>query len=662
MVAHLGATMTHAHRSPLLWFPAATSILCAMLVLTAGAQVPSGATPPPPTDLSNITEAYHQGGVIRVTVLGENRVKLALQSAVRLHCDVPLGTIWQTTSNSETTFLGLSVGKYDVQVSAVGYRTAHKEIAVTGLTDELQVPVVLERDPLAVNLDDAGTADALMPPKASKETKRAVAAFSSGNLKEAQKHLGAAYKLAPSNAQVNFLLGYLCFQQKNFEQAQAYLAQAATLNPRHVQALTLLGRVRLLRGDNDPARMSLEQAVTADPGNWMAHNLLGDVYLKQHEYEKAREHAQLTVDKGGDAANSARLILAQALANLGRVQESITAVKAFLKAEPASPSATYAQGLLADLERSQSEASAVASTTPAVASPAKDADPLLEASDPSQIHAAWLPPGIDQARPTVASGVTCPYEDVIQNAGEHVKELVDNVARFAAIEDLLHEQLDTLGNPSTRQMRRFDYAASITEARPGVLLVDEYRTQHHDLGDLPDQIVTSGFTSLALVFHPSLRDNFQMTCEGLGDWHGNPTWLVHFRQREDRPSRIQGFVVGDHHYPVALKGRAWITAEKFQIVRIESELVKPMPYVKFLAQHQIVEYGSVHFENKNVDLWLPKTAEVYLDLQHHRYYRRHSFDHYMLFSVDSEQKIRDATRDPHGPGSISPKKRRRWLA
>jgi tetratricopeptide (TPR) repeat protein len=655
--------MSDAHRFRPLWFTAAASILCALLITSATAQMPGGATPPPPTDISNITEAYHQGGVIRVTVLNNNRLKLQLQSAVRLHCDAPAGTIWQTTSNSsETTFLGLSMGKYDIQVSAVGYQTAHKGVTIAGLTDELQVQVVLERDPMAVNLDDTGSADTLMPPKASKETRRAVAALSAGNLKEALKHLNAAYKLVPSNAQVNFLLGYMFFQQKNLEQAQTYLAQAAILNPRHVQALTLLGRLRLLRGDEQQARIALEQAVTADARNWMAQNLLGDVYLKQHEYEKAREHAQLVVDNGGEVGNSARLVLAQALANLGRVQESITALKAFLQVEPTSPAATYAQGLLAELNQRASDAATVAATTPAVASPAKEADPFLEASEPSPLTAAWLPPGVDETKPAVASGVSCPYEDVIQNSGEHVKQLVDNVARFAAIEDLLHEQLDPLGNPSTREKRTFDYAASITEARPGVLLVDEYRTQRHDLGDLPDQIATSGFTSLALVFHPSIRDNFQMTCEGLGGWHGQATWLVHFRQREDRPSRIQGFQVGDHHYPVALKGRAWITADKFQIVRIESELVKPMPYVKFLAQHQIVEYGAVHFEKGDLDLWLPKSAEVYLDLQHRRYYRRHSFDHYMLFSVDSEQKIREAKHDPRGPGSISPKKRRRWPA
>jgi hypothetical protein len=36
-----------------------------------------------------------------------------------------------------------------------------------------------------------------------------------------------------------------------------------------------------------------------------------------------------------------------------------------------------------------------------------------------------------------------------------------------------------------------------------------------------------------------MRDNFEMTCEGLGRWHEQAAWLVHFKQREDRPARFQ---------------------------------------------------------------------------------------------------------------------------
>jgi hypothetical protein len=179
--------------------------------------------------------------------------------------------------------------------------------------------------------------------------------------------------------------------------------------------------------------------------------------------------------------------------------------------------------------------------------------------------------------------------------------------------------------------------------------VNEYRADKLNLAGYPDQIASTGFAALALVFHPLMRDNFEMTCEGLGGWHGQATWLVHFRQRDNRPSRIHSYKVGNQVYAVRLKGRAWISAEGFQIVRIESELVSPMPEIQLLSEHQIVEYMAVRFPKKNLQLWLPKSAEIYFDFRRHRYYRRHSFDHYMLFSVDSEEKRGEPRKTAPGP-------------
>jgi hypothetical protein len=137
-----------------------------------------------------------------------------------------------------------------------------------------------------------------------------------------------------------------------------------------------------------------------------------------------------------------------------------------------------------------------------------------------------------------------------------------------------------------------------------------------------------------------------MVCEGLGDWHGQASWLVHFRQRDDRPNHMHAYKVGNQIHPVKLKGRAWITADKFQIVRIEAEMVSPMPEIQLLSEHQVVEYGPVPFPKKNTSLWLPKSAEIYFDFRKHRYYRRHSFDHYMLFSTDTDEKRKEPVVNP----------------
>jgi len=43
---------------------------------------------------------------------------------------------------------------------------------------------------------------------------------------------------------------------------------------------------------------------------------------------------------------------------------------------------------------------------------------------------------------------------------------------------------------------------------------------------------------------------------------------------------------------------------------------------------------------------LPKTAEIYFDFRKHRYYRKHAFDHFLLFSVDTENKEKAPASDP----------------
>jgi hypothetical protein len=64
-----------------------------------------------------------------------------------------------------------------------------------------------------------------------------------------------------------------------------------------------------------------------------------------------------------------------------------------------------------------------------------------------------------------------------------------------------------------------------------------------------------------------------------------------------------------------------------------------MPDIELLREHQAIEYGPVRFKKNNTELWLPATAELYYEFRRHRYYRRHSFSDYLLFSVEDKQKI-----------------------
>jgi hypothetical protein len=309
-----------------------------------------------------------------------------------------------------------------------------------------------------------------------------------------------------------------------------------------------------------------------------------------------------------------------------------------LQETPGAQAAPQVRDLIAQLEGRVAKPTGGAKLTSLAAHSQPVSESLVNSDELKLSMRTWEPRSIDEVKPTVAADVTCPYEQVMDKSGQRMKALVDDVARFTAIEELEHENLDELGHPTSKESRRFNYSVDISESQPGFLGVDEYRSGYSGPIEFPDNLVTRGVAALALIFHPTLRGNYQMTCEGLGEWHGQATWLVHFRQRDDRPSRIHAYKIGPEFYSVNLKGRAWIAADNFQIVRIESELVSPMPKIQLLSEHQVVEYGPVQFPKKNTELWLPKNAELYFYFRRHRYFRRHSFDHFMLFSVEAEEK------------------------
>ena len=617
--------------------------VCLLLTASALAQVTGGRfNYPDPNATKTPTYSTH-GAVLLLTVTRSPKGQLDRQAVVKLLNRNTGIIVWQTTTDrGEAAFGDLEVAPYDVEVSAVGYLTTRKEVKVQASLITYHEEVALERDPSSIDIEATNTTQ--LPKKARKAILRGVAALKSANYKEAEKQLKTAVTAAPNSVDANFLSGYLAFEQKRFDAARDYLRRAFSLDPHNVQAAILLGRIGLQQGDYNAAKTALEQAVAIDTQDWMPHYQLAETYLKQREFEKAREQAQAAIACNQVASTPAQLVLGEALSNLGRTEEAIQAFETFLQKDPDSPVAAQVRDFIPRLSRLAVERAAGGQGTP-VAGPVVAPDAQLAGAQPKFAVMDWQPPGVDDSKPVVAAGVACPTEMVINLAGQRVKQLADDVARFAAIEDLVHERLDAVGYPITRETRKFNYVVSITDTPPNGLELSEYRSEHSGPPEFPDKIASSGFISLALVFHPAMRDEFQMTCEGLGDWHGQTTWLIYFRQRTDRPNRLHSYVLNGKAYPVGLKGRAWIKTDTFQIVRMESDLVSPAPAIQLTSEHQIVEYGPIMFAKKNEELWLPQSAQLYFEFRKRRYFRRHSFDHFMLFSVDSAEK-RNEPKEP----------------
>jgi tetratricopeptide (TPR) repeat protein len=608
-----------AGRSPVKLSPTSaflSVVFVSLLSIRLLAQVAPGVQEIDRTRLNEQVTAYETApntAVIIVHTFAEEKpVSLDRSARVDLtNLGNHLGVFLTVPGRDSAVFTNTALGRYTISVTAVGYMSASQTISVLS-PEKRDVEIVLHRDPGAVTLNEA---TGVLSQKAKKEANRAVSLLKSGDLTHAEKHLKTAYVSAPSSADLNFLLGYLYFQKNDYAQAGIYLGMAASLSPHSAQTLTLLGRTKLAVQNYPEAQSALEQAILVDSEEWLAHDLLANTYLEQKEFSKALDEARVAVAKsarhGKDASAAAQLTLGQALIAVGQKTEGIQALRVYLDASPPKNMIEPVHALITGAQESNQKRAAGSEIT---TSP----DPLI--------------------RPTLEPGVTCPCAQVLAKTGQRVQELVQDITRFTAEENLLHKSLDGVGLSNHAETRQYNYAAAIS-SRPGSVSIEDYSEDRVPQAGSPDRIGSTGFVMLALVFHPEMRSDFDFDCEGQGRWLGKLTWLVHFRQRPDRPNRMQDYNLSGKIYRIDLKGRAWISSDTSQIVHIEADMVNPMHEIQMLSEHQAVEYGPVPFARKSTMLWLPKNVEIYFDFGKHHYYRHYTFDNYMLFDVDASEKV-----------------------
>jgi hypothetical protein len=255
------------------------------------------------------------------------------------------------------------------------------------------------------------------------------------------------------------------------------------------------------------------------------------------------------------------------------------------------------------------------------------------------VAASWIPPSLDDAVPTVDPSVACPLPDILKMTGQRMTEFVANLEKFSATEHVEHFKINAAGLRGSPNVRSFDYVVLVSRNHWGLFQLDEYRNGSVDPAQFPAGIATVGLPAMALIFHPILAPDFDFKCEGLGQSGGRPAWQIHFAQRPDRPSRIRQYIIQKNSYPVPIKGRAWIDPGTDQVVRLESELIKPIPEIALTKERLSIEYGPVEFHSNGQRLWLPEVAELYAERGTTRYYRRHAFTNFKLFTVATNESI-----------------------
>ena len=506
-----------------------------------------------------------------------------------------------------------------------------------------------------------GGRPAVVPPNAVKEIDKGMAAMQKKKNADALKHLNKAAQLAPANPDVAYLLGMLALDSHDISAAGQHFQTAVSYSPTHERALLGLGYVQVDTNQWAPAVATLEKAVQINNNSARAHLLLANAYAQLQNFPKAQEHAQRAEEFDRVNAAPARVLLAEVLAAEGNRDGAKLEFEGVLRDFPKAPSATIAKEGLEHLTQPSvnliSTASVGGSGTVTSGTISSSRAALLPSMEATAVT-AWAPPNVDSAAPGVASDVTCSADEVVERTGESVNRQLENLEKFLATEHIQHEEINSRGEVTEIRDKNFQYMVFTERAKDGLVFLDERRDGGANTDAFPTSLATVGLVSLGVdVFHPGFAKALKFNCEGLGQWRGKASWILHFEQKEGMKSYLRLWETKTKTVEVPLKGRVWVAAGSYNVLHVESDLREPMKDLELTRDHLSIDYGPVSFNNGNSELWLPWYADMYLELHGKRYHHSHTLSNFSLFSVDTSNTINAPKNVPPPDDEAEPPKK-----
>jgi tetratricopeptide (TPR) repeat protein len=308
---------------------------------------------------SKATEYLGNGAEINVIVHDGTGNPISSTAMVRLYRDGNIPSGQGATSHGRVRFVVTNLGEFTVVVEPAGQPVLQKDVSVRS-PGEKHVDVYLR--PLSDAMTGGTGAGApsgagseaklILAPKAQEAFDKGLRALSTDKMRDAEKYVGEAARLAPSHPDVLYVQGVLFLKQKNWSDAQTALEKATQIDPSHARAFAALGMALADQGKFEAAIAPLEKSRELDgaKSNWET-----EFTLARADYESAKYRESLTMSKRALADANGRapeiaLLVAQALTVNGQFAEAEETLKAFLREHGDRPEAERARRWVEKLE------------------------------------------------------------------------------------------------------------------------------------------------------------------------------------------------------------------------------------------------------------------------------------------------------------------------
>jgi hypothetical protein len=242
-------------------------------------------------------------------------------------------------------------------------------------------------------------------------------------------------------------------------------------------------------------------------------------------------------------------------------------------------------------------------------------------------------------------------------AQKQVVQYISQLANLHCKEMVTQEKFSPKGHVETTEHSSYDYLIMM-EGSGDDFQLNESRleTKAAPHKQLP-MLVTNGFSTLLLVFHPYYSGAFEFEPGAEETVDGVQALTVHFKHIRGQRS-LAALSLRNREFPLELKGTAWLDKNTGQVLKMESTLIDDMSDIGLRSLNVHVDYRYIQLGKNNASLTLPvlATVEVMTPRQHWR--NTHKFSDYKVFGAEAEQdpnvKVKpDKKDDESNPGAQS---------
>jgi hypothetical protein len=252
--------------------------------------------------------------------------------------------------------------------------------------------------------------------------------------------------------------------------------------------------------------------------------------------------------------------------------------------------------------------------------------------------------GIVWAGDTPDSASRGKLQSVLQRTGEQMAEYLDRFSDVRCSERVIQEKFKNNDHKNDkidlREESNYDYLVILTNSGGELSLSESRLPVHEAKADKKNRsmLVSNGFATLFLVFHPLYANSFEFSVAGQEVVAGRRLTKVAFRHI--RGTRTPAaLALRGREYPLELSGMAWIDAETGAIARISATIDNTMADVGLNTLETEVEFAPIAFHDPEKTFWFPSRAIVEVETPRQHWRNTHEFTSYKRFSVSTEEKV-----------------------